>query len=282
MDDRLLSPRDAARALGASESSLKRWVDAGELAARRTMGGHRRIPASEVLRFARAQGIVPRDPAPLGRAAAGPSRAVRTAIARALRAGDASALERALLQAHLDGVPVHALADGPLRESLAGIGDRWRDGAAAIAAEHAATMLIVRALGALRQALPAPQMAAPVAVGGGAGGDPYVLPTLLASLVLQEAGWRTIDLGPDTPDDALVVAARAARAALVWRSCSGEADAGRQARALRGLCAELAPVPVAAGGRALAGIDETVAANLTILRDMGGLDALARRIAGGS
>ncbi|MBN8525321.1 MAG: helix-turn-helix domain-containing protein, partial [Planctomycetes bacterium] len=75
MDDRLLSPRDAARALGASESSLKRWVDAGELAARRTMGGHRRIPASEVLRFARAQGIVPRDPSPLGRAAAGPSRA---------------------------------------------------------------------------------------------------------------------------------------------------------------------------------------------------------------
>jgi len=39
---RQLSPRELAEALGVSESSLKRWVDAGKIAASRTEGGHRR------------------------------------------------------------------------------------------------------------------------------------------------------------------------------------------------------------------------------------------------
>src|SRR5690242_3719305 len=53
---RHLSPRDLADALGVSESSLKRWVDAGKLAAFRTEGGHRRIAVSEALRFIRETG----------------------------------------------------------------------------------------------------------------------------------------------------------------------------------------------------------------------------------
>ena len=47
----LLSPREVAVALGVSESSVKRWVDLGELAALRTAGGHRRITRAEAVRF---------------------------------------------------------------------------------------------------------------------------------------------------------------------------------------------------------------------------------------
>jgi len=53
---RLLSPRELADALGVSESSLKRWVDAGKIAAARTDGGHRRIALPEAVRFIRETG----------------------------------------------------------------------------------------------------------------------------------------------------------------------------------------------------------------------------------
>jgi len=53
---RLLSPRELADALGVSESSLKRWVDAGKITAARTEGGHRRIALQEAVRFIRETG----------------------------------------------------------------------------------------------------------------------------------------------------------------------------------------------------------------------------------
>ena len=51
----LLSPKQVAHAIGASESSLKRWCDQGLLTTVKTAGGHRRIPVQEVLRFVREQ-----------------------------------------------------------------------------------------------------------------------------------------------------------------------------------------------------------------------------------
>ena len=50
------SPRELAGALGVSESSIKRWADAGEIRIRRTAGGHRRIPAAEAAHFIRRSG----------------------------------------------------------------------------------------------------------------------------------------------------------------------------------------------------------------------------------
>lgn len=247
----LLSPRAAARALGASESSLKRWVDAGELAARRTAGGHRRIPAAEVLRFAGAHGIALDRPALVGALPPAPPRGLGRRLARTLLAGDGAAVQRLLLDARFAGLDVPALGDGPVRQALAEIGGRWRDDPAGIAEEHRATLLLAGALAALRSVLPAPPRGAPVAVGGAPGGDPHLLGSALAALALHEAGWRAIDLGPDTPDDALVAAARRAGATLVWRACTGEPSPGAAAGLAR-LCARLAPMPVAAGGRALA------------------------------
>ncbi len=254
MPDRLLSPRAAARALGASESSLKRWVDAGDLAVSRTLGGHRRIPVSEVLRFARRQGIDLRDPALVGRPARTADRKLHVLVERLLLAGDGAGLEKALLQAHLAGLPVHALGDGPLRAALAVIGERWKHGSEGIAVEHQATMLVVRCLEVLRGVLPVPAGSAPVAIGGGPANDPHLLPSLLASLVAQESGWRSIDLGPNTPDDALGLAARLVKANLVWRSFSGELEPTGAAAGLRQLCQDLAPVAVVAGGRQLAAL----------------------------
>lgn len=243
-----LSPRQAARLLGASESSLKRWVDAGDLAIRRTAGGHRRIPAAEVVRFARREGLTLQDAGLLGRSPPAAGRRLTANVTRALLDGDGDAVQRLLLSAHLDGMPVAALADGPLRLAMEELGRLWLSDPEGVAREHHATLLAMRAAEALRNVLPAPRPGAPTAVGGGPAGDPYLLPSLLASLVLQEAGWRTVDLGPDTPDAALIAAAHRHGATLVWRSYTGELEPIAAAKDLATLCRRMAPCRVVAGG----------------------------------
>lgn len=47
----LLTPRDAARALGVSYPTLKQWIYAGKLKTVRTPGGHHRIPDAELDKF---------------------------------------------------------------------------------------------------------------------------------------------------------------------------------------------------------------------------------------
>lgn len=272
-----LSPRQAARVLGASESSLKRWVDAGELAIRRTAGGHRRIPAAEVVRFARREGLPLQDAGLLGRSPPAAGRRLTAAVTRALLDGEGETLQRLLLRAHLDGMPVAALADGPLRLAMEELGRLWLSDPAGVAREHHATLLVMRAVEALRHVLPAPPTDAPLAVGGGPAGDPYLLPSLLASLVLQEAGWRTVDLGPDTPDAALIAAVHRHGATLAWRSYTGELDPAAAARDLATLCRRLAPCRVVAGGwraHLLTGLDGL--ANLQRPGSMGDLARLAR------
>lgn len=244
-----LSPSQAARVLGASESSLKRWVDAGDMTIRRTAGGHRRIPVAEVLRYARSEGLTIQDAELLGGARPAASRRLTTSVTRAVLAGDGGALQRLLLHAHFDGVTVTTLADGPIRLAMESVGRLWLDSPDGIACEHRATMLVMRAVEGLRSVLPIAPANAPVAIGGGRAGDPYLLPSMLAALVLQEVGWRTVDLGPDTPDEALVSAAKRYRAALVWRSFTGDLDPAAATKDLAALCRKLSPCRVAVGGR---------------------------------
>ena len=62
----LLSPKEIAQAIGVSESSVKRWTDRGLLKASRTVGGHRRIPLTEAVRFIRERGAPVVKPEILG------------------------------------------------------------------------------------------------------------------------------------------------------------------------------------------------------------------------
>src|SRR6185295_13435922 len=66
MSKSLLTPRELADAIGASESALRRWVDAGDIHMSRTAGGHRRIPVQEAIRFIRESGATVVRPEILG------------------------------------------------------------------------------------------------------------------------------------------------------------------------------------------------------------------------
>ena len=254
-----LTPRDLALAVGASESSLKRWVDEGSIVASRTAGGHRRIALAEAIRFIRESRLHVVRPALLGLddvpplVPAGEPPATESVTA-AMCSGAGHEIHALLVSAFLGGASVATLCDGPIRSALATVGELWRHGPDGIALEHQAVDACSQALATIRQTLPGLRADAPVALGGAVGGDPYLLPSLGASIVLQEVGYRAINLGPDLPCDALLRGIDRHRPVIVWRSASIPSDARDLRRELEALEPALATAraELVVGGRGLA------------------------------
>lgn len=251
---RLLSPRELADALGVSESSLKRWVDAGKITAARTDGGHRRISLPEAVRFIRETGAplarpelldMP-DVAAVQATALGPRG--DDAFRRYLLEGDVAAARGWLLARYLSGQSIAELCDGPVREAMHRIGELWAHDPEGIFLEHRATDACLQALAPLRATFEPPARA-PFAVGGAPEDDPYLLPTFMAAMVVAAAGLRAVNLGPDTPVGALDRAVAHHAPALVWLSVSSPVPAER-AKELERWIATLPPATtVVVGGR---------------------------------
>lgn len=271
-----LSPRDAARAIGVSESSLKRWVDDGLLRATRTVGGHRRIAVQDVVRFARTRRVaVLRPDLLLG----GAARAIAGArddepLYDALLRDDRAAVAGALLGRFLAGEPLADLCDGPVRGALRRIGELWRHEARGILVEHRATDTMLQVLAKLRDLLAVPDESAPLALGGAPAGDPYLLPSLMAATVLAEVGWRDVNLGADVPIEVFARAIEEYRPALVWVSATVRDDGGRVARLLRELAAlgSARQIPIVVGGQAA---DARLTAALVGVHHLGSMAELA-------
>jgi excisionase family DNA binding protein len=229
--EKLLTTKELAEAIGASESSLRRWTNSGAIRTSRTVGGHRRIPLSEAVRFIRESRATVVRPQVLGLAGAervtrvagepsgGPS-AAEESIYDGLVAGDAARVLADVLGLYLGGVGLAATFDGPLAGAMHRVGELWRHDSSGILAEHRASDICIQAVNQLRQLLAPPQPGGPAAVGGAAPGDPYLLPSMMAAAVLAEAGFRATNYGPQTPLDALGDAAEEQGAALVWLSLS--------------------------------------------------------------
>jgi len=281
-----LSPRDFGRAVGLSESSVRRWADDGRLRAERTAGGHRRIARAEAVRFIRESGLALVRPDLLGFAGAqrgGGQDLLRTApLLDALGSADAAAARRMIVAAYLDGASLASLCDGPIRSTLREIGLRWRQGPDAVVHEHRAVDVCLQALMEIRSSIPE-RAGRPVALGGAVEGDPYLLPSLMAAVVLAEVGFCVLNLGPHLPSAALMAAVQVHAPALVWRSAAvvgaGRALA-REARSLSGLEIGRRPVLVV-GGRGATAAELRGAAGLERVDSMAELAGFARAVLAG-
>jgi excisionase family DNA binding protein len=249
----LLSPRELARAIGVSESSLKRWTDRGLLRSTRTAGGHRRIRVAEAIRFIRESGATVLRPELLGLPELGDGeepggpRGDRLAQVHALLLeGRARDVTRLLLALYIEGASVAWICDELLRRAMERLGELWTCDERGVFIEHRASDICLAALGRLRAILPAPDAGALRATGGAPSGDPYLLATFAAATVLAAIGADAVNLGPDTPMDALLKAARTQEAGMVWLSVSVAAEAPR----LRSEVLQLAEV-LRSEGRAL-------------------------------
>lgn len=280
-----LSPKELARAIGVSESSLKRWADRGVIQVNRTAGGHRRIPVPEAIRFIRESGVDLVDPRLLGlpEMAASADMPARGAevdrLFDLLQQGNSPSARGVVLSLYLSGWSVADICDGPLREALERIGELWQHDVSGIFIEHRATDICIQAASQLRLLLPAPTEGL-VAVGGAPVGDPYLLPSLLAATVLAAEGFETSNLGPDTPFDCLALAASEQHARLVWLSVSGDLDTRVVREDFVRLGAELAErgAHLVIGGRNAKSLRLPPQAKILVGGSLGELVAFARGI----
>jgi hypothetical protein len=95
--------------------------------------------------------------------------------------------------------------------------------------------------------------AGPLALGGTPEGDFYQLANLLAELVLLDAGWEVVNLGPHTPLSSFGKALVELRPRLLWISISDLHEPERFLAEYAGLYrrAEQNSVAIAVGGRGL-------------------------------
>jgi excisionase family DNA binding protein len=257
-ENRFVSTAQVAAALGISVTTVKRWVDDGILPASKTVGGHRKVRMADVVRLVREAGLPQADisklvPRPRNLALSNPD-ALSDQLRDAVRRVDPEVVTALVHGAYRHGYSIEVLADRVIGPALDEVGRDWECGRIGVLEEHRATQTVVSAVYELQGLLRTrPEGDRPVAVGGAAEGDPTVLPTLLAKLVLLDAGWDAANLGPDTPVDAFVHAMDELRPKLVWVCATHLADPEAFVRDFRVLYreAEARRIAVAVGGRAL-------------------------------
>ena len=280
-----LSPKELAQSLGVSESSVKRWVDDGALAATRTAGGHRRIAMTEAVSFVRRSGLpLPRPDLIVGGErflAVAPSRSDAMEIVgeqffALLEKDDPSAARALLIALYMSGWTVAAICDGPMRFALERIGSLWLHDPTGIVIEHRASDTCIRVLSELRALFTPPTANAPVALGAAPSGDPYLIPSMMAAAVLADLGYRDYNLGPDAPIAVLSQAADQYRPRIVWLAMSVAPSNERLPLAVDELAVRLARcgATLVVGGRGVPAIGAT--SDIVRVQSMAELAAFAR------
>lgn len=253
-----LSPKQLGKAIGVSESSLKRWIDDGLIDVIRTTGGHRRVELAEAIRFVRQRGYTVKDPSVLGLTAADDrtGRADHSQLSEhfydLLVNGRDKEFIAAVTRLYLDAHTMSEIIDGPIRQAMQQIGELWHNNPDGIGIEHRATDICIRTLGYMHSLLKPPAPNAPIAIGGAPAGDMHLISSLCVSLVLAEQGWREANLGANTPWDQLSSVAKQEKASLVWVSMTAEPNAD-YAKKLDQLARDLAEqsCQIIVGGRQL-------------------------------
>lgn len=279
----LLSPKQVARSIGVSESSLKRWCDQGIIATAKTPGGHRRLLLGDVVRFLREtkRPLVQPDaiglPPGVGTEKTGSGDDAGETFVdeyhRLLAAGDSRECRRLVLDRYLTGDGIAAICEDLLAPSMHRIGDLWTCGEVEVYQERRACEVVSLALNDLRALMPTPPDDAPVAIGGTPAGDNYRLPSLMVEMVLLESKWQAISLGCDLPFETLKAAAVKYQPAMLWLSLTssmGDSGPNSDLEQKLTLFAEQLPesVRLVLGGRAIADLEITELPRSSICREL--------------
>lgn len=221
-----LSPKEFSLIIEASESSIKRWVDKGEINAEVTDGGHRKIAVEEAIKFIRQTGQQVLRADLLGFPDVNSIQNIQepfdihsNQFFQFLIDGEAEKARGYLLKLYLHGYSIADICDAVVVASMSQIGELWQKDEVGICLEHHATDICIQAMNTLRMIF-YPTDNAPIALGGAPQGDPYFIPSLCISAVLMSEGYLTVNLGPNTPIRSFQRAIDQYNPSIVWLSFS--------------------------------------------------------------
>ena len=225
----LLTPKQVARAINVSESSVKRWCDKGAISTHYTAGGHRRIAMAGLIEFLRNGKYELIHPEALGLpATSGQTTRVvdraREQLTAALLDGDEPRCRQIAIDLYLAEHSISVICDEVFAAVFREIGDRWACGDAEVYQERRGCEISLHVLRELRTLLAPPPADAPLAIGGASAGDQYSLGTTMAELVLRDVKWNAISLGDNLPFETISAAIRTYRPRMFWLSCSHIAE----------------------------------------------------------
>jgi MerR family transcriptional regulator, light-induced transcriptional regulator len=256
----LFTPKDLADAIGVSESSMRRWIDSGQLKMTRTAGGHRRVERVEAIRFLRETGTPLVRPEILG---LGEVTTLTVKVKSpdehrlfdALAAGDRALARGLVVSWHLAGRSLASIFDGPLRAALTRLGELWIHERGGIMIEHRATDICIEMVHHLRALLPHPAADAPLAIGATPQDEWHSLPSQMAAAVARERGLRDMNFGGNVPVELLQRMIEQENARVVWLSVTMKARTGVRAQVQR-LAEAMAQhnAMLVLGGRSAAGL----------------------------
>ena len=253
----LLSPKQVARAIGVSESSLKRWCDQGLIETVRTAGGHRKLPVADVIRFLRERKHHVVCPEVLGMPVRSPQSEIGlkkgcASFTEAMLEGNEQLARQIVFDLYLAKHSIAVICDEVISRAFQDIGRRWECQVADVYQERRSCEFTQRILYELRRAQSAsdPQWKA---CGGTIEGDTYTLPTSMVELVLRNAEWDATSLGASIPIQSMVRAIKELKPRLFWVCVSHVPDPEAFVRDFKQLsdAAESIGTAIAVGGRAL-------------------------------
>lgn len=207
-----------------SESSLKRWVDQGLIQAVRTAGGHRKLALEDVLKFLRENDHPIIAPELLQLPAVSPQSEIglrrgSERLLEALLVGNEELARQVIFDLYLAKHSVATIFDQVFANALRSIGDKWSCQEIDVYQERRSCEIALRVLYELRRAIPQPDSRC-WAIGGTMHGDQTTIPTIMAELVLRDAGWQAMSLGTSLPTESLIKAMDESHAQLFWLSAT--------------------------------------------------------------
>ncbi len=255
------TPRKVAKAIGVSESSLKRWCDRGLIQASKTVGGHRRIPLASIAQFVKTSGYELVDPEALGFAknelpAVNSLESTVQNLRQRLSSGDEEGCRQILFELFLGPEKLAEICDHVISPAFRQIGELWECGRLEVFEERRACEIAARLMIELRSFLEPIKVNAPLALGGTLVNDPYALPTTMVEIVLRSNGWNAQSLGMGLPFETLLSAIREHQPRLFWLSVSSIGDRDQFIGAFREFRLSMpSQTALVVGGRAL---DESI------------------------
>ncbi len=224
-DQAHFSPRMVARAIGVSESSLKRWCDQGRLDITKTAGGHRRLSRAEVVRFLRQANLSLADPEAIGLPkidsdAIRDDPVVSETIKNALLSADEATVRQLLFTMYVSGWRLHRIFDDVISRVFASIGEMFQCNDIEIYKERLSCEIAINTLRELRTLIPKAKQGAPVAIGASLAGDFYTMPSLMVEMIMISLGWRAHSLGSNLPFATLLAAISDYQPQIFWVSLS--------------------------------------------------------------
>ncbi|HMO54348.1 MAG TPA: MerR family transcriptional regulator [Tepidiformaceae bacterium] len=206
---------EVVRLTGVSLHTLRAWERRYGVPEPERTGGQHRMYSHRDVEAVRQMSAFSRQGMPLAKAAARVRAEQQNDRPPAtLAEGIASPLAARLLQydeagaaaewtAALDVFDLQSAFQHVLVPLMRQVGQAWHDGEASVAQEHFATNFVRSRLDAIgRQVLPLPN--APVALLACLEGEHHELGLLMLAVMLRHHGFRTIYLGQDVPNEALI------------------------------------------------------------------------------